>query len=115
MRRVHYVNSSFLVADRTCKALLRYCRALAVAGRSDVVEVPVITETGDVATAHLLIGPASEIFSVPVDAGVDDPRDDEVTAYLERETLRLQPARPAWGEEMTDVPDLDEYPDLQEP
>lgn len=44
MRRIHYVDSHVLTGDRTCKALLRYARALAVANLSDVVEIPVITE-----------------------------------------------------------------------
>lgn len=114
MRRIHYVNTSVLTGDRTGKALLRYARALAVADRSDVVEIPVVTETGSTARAHLLIGPASEIFSTPVPESPDAPEDEAVIAYLERETLRLQPARPAWGEEMTDVPDLDGWTDLQE-
>jgi hypothetical protein len=112
MRRVHYVNSHILTGDRTCKALLRYARALAVAGRSDVVQIPVVTEGGSKAYAHLLIGPASEIFSTPVSDSQDEPSDEDVIAYLERETLRLEPARPAWDAEMTDVPALDEVPDL---
>lgn len=108
MRRIHYVNSHILTGDRTCKALLRYCRALAVAGKSDVVQIPVITEGGGTVYAHLLIGPASEIFSTPVPDGADEPVDQQVIEYLEAETLRLQPARPAWNAEMTDVPDIGE-------
>lgn len=114
MRRIHYVNSYVLTGDRTCKALLRYARALAVANRSDVVQIPVVTEGGSRAYAHLLIGPASEIYSTPVPDSPDEPFDEDVIAYLERETLRLEPARPAWNQEMTDVPDLDEYSDLQD-
>lgn len=74
MRRIHYVNSHILTGDRTCKALLRYCRALAVAGKSDVVQIPVVTEGGGTVYAHLLIGPASEIFSTPVPDSVPTSR-----------------------------------------
>jgi hypothetical protein len=112
MRRVHYVNSSFLTGDRTSKALLRYARALALADRSDVVEIPVLSEGGEQVSAHLLVGPASELFSTPVPDERDEPADEDVIAYLERETLRLEPARPAWDAELTDAPGLDEVPDL---
>jgi hypothetical protein len=106
MRRIHYVDSHVLTGDRTCKALLRYARALAVANLADVVEIPVITEGGSKAYAHFLIGPASQIFSTPVPDSPDEPFDAEVVEKLEAETRRLQPTRPEWSEEMTDVPDL---------
>lgn len=106
MRRIHYVDSHILTGDRTCKALLRYARALAVANLSDVVEIPVITEGGSKAYAHFLIGPASQIFSTPVPDSPDEPFNAEVIERLEEQTRRLQPTRPEWSEEMTDVPDL---------
>lgn len=106
MRRIHYVDSHVLTGDRTCKALLRYARALAVANLSDVVEIPVITEGGSKAYAHFLIGPASQIFSTPVPDSPDEPFDAEVIEKLEAQTRRLQPTRPEWPEEMTDIPDL---------
>lgn len=107
MRYLHYAGGHMLLADMTCKAVLRYSRALAMAGQSDVITVPVITEGGSQASAHLLIGPASEFFSTPVENASDEPFDKEAIEHLERETLRLQPSRPVWGEEMLDIPDLD--------
>ncbi|WP_146244265.1 hypothetical protein [Curtobacterium sp. MCBD17_032] len=112
MRRVHYVNSHFLTGDRISKALLRYARALAVAERSDVVEIPVLSEGGTQVYAHVLIGPASEIYSTPVPDSREEPTDEDVIAHLERGTLRLEPARPSWDAEMALVPDVDEVPDL---
>jgi hypothetical protein len=107
MRRLYYSGSFMLVGDTTCKAVLRYARALAESGTSDVVSVPVVTEGGSRAYAHLLIGPASQIFSTPVENSQDEPVDDEVIRDLEEATLRLQPTRPAWPEEMFDIPNLD--------
>jgi len=107
MRRLHYAGSYVLVGDRTCKAVLRYSRALAEAGTSDVVSVPVITEGGSNAYAHLLIGPASQIFSTPVENSQGEPVDDEVIHDLEQATLRLQPTRPIWPNEMSDIAELD--------
>jgi hypothetical protein len=107
MRRLHYVGGYMLVGDTTCKAVLRYARALAQSGTSDVVSVPVVTEGGSRAYAHLLIGPASQIFSTPVENSTEEPEDAEVIRDLEEATLRLHPGRPSWPEEMFDIPDLD--------
>ena len=114
MRKLHYSSGTMLVADVTCKAVLRYARALADVGKSDVISVPVITEGGSSATAHLLIGPASQLWSTPVEnSHSEEPVDAETIAHIEQETRRMQPSRPAWNEEMTDLPDLDflTYPD----
>ena len=107
MRRLHYAGGQLLTADTTCKAVLRYARALAENDTSDVVSVPVVGEGGATVLAHLLIGPASQIFSTPVFVeGSRDPEDREVVAELEMRTRRLAPSTPAWPDEMTDVPDL---------
>jgi hypothetical protein len=96
-----------LIGDRTCKAVLRYARALAEADTADVVQVPVVTENGSRAYAHFLIGPASQIFSTPVPDSVDEPYDEEVIIKLEQATARLHPSRPSWPDEMTDVPNIE--------
>ncbi len=96
-----------LVDDRVCKAVLRYARALAMNDQSDVVTVPVLTDTGSRGFAHLLIGPASELFSTPVDNSPAEAYDPEVVRELERMTAELQPYKPAWDSEMRDIPDID--------
>lgn len=109
MRRLHYSNGTVLVSDLTCKALLRYARALADANKSDIVTIPVISDVGSQGSAHFLIGPSSQIFSTPVEHSQNEPVDRGAIAHLERETKRLQPARPTWASEMQDIPTLDEY------
>lgn len=107
MRRLFYTGGHVLVADQTCKALLRYARALARHGDSDVVTIPAISDTGSRGSAHLLIGPASQMWSVPVESGGDEPIDIDVIIDLEAKTEELQPQRPDWGDEMFDIPNLD--------
>ena len=107
MRRLYYSSGYILIDDRICKAVIRYARALALAEKSDVVTIPVITESGNRGDAHLLIGPASELFSTPVDDSADDAFDPEVVRDLERMTAELHEFRPAWETEMRDIPDLD--------
>jgi len=103
MRRLYYAGDSVLLADVTCKALIRYARALGEAGKSDIATVPVITDGGSHGIAHILIGPASQMFSTPVLDSSDEPVDSEVIFELERLTRLLLPSTPAWPVEMTDV------------
>jgi hypothetical protein len=108
MRKLYYSSGSMLVADITCKAVLRYARALADVGKSDIVTVPVVTEGGSNASAHLLIGPASQLWSIPVEnSHGDEPIDESAIAEIERETQRMQPTRPSWDDEMIDIVDVD--------
>jgi hypothetical protein len=108
MRKLHYSSGHILVGDGTCKAVLRYARALANAGKADVVSVPYLTEGGVRALAHLIIGPASQLYSTPVEDATDDPDDSAVIEKLEEATLLLEPSRPAWPQEMEDIPGLEE-------
>lgn len=107
MRRLFYAGGQILVDDRTCKAVLRYSRALAVAAQSDVVSVPIFVDGGGSAYAHLLLGPASQIYSVPVTGPENEPYDETMVAELEKRTHELHPSVPAWPDEMLDVPNLD--------
>jgi hypothetical protein len=92
--------------------MLRYARALSEASRTDVVTVPVITAGGSNAYAQFLIGPGSQFLSIPVENSSDEPFDAETVALLEDATARLQPDRPEWPTEMTDIADLtpDSFP-----
>lgn len=108
MRRLQYSSGFVLTGDRTCKAVLRYARALAEVGKSDIVMVPVVTDTGSHAYAHMLIGPASQIFSTSVENAVAEPEDADIIEDLEQRTMMLQPSRPAWPDEMTDVDSIDD-------
>lgn len=106
MRKIHYAGGTVITGDRTCKAVLRYARALADVGKSDVVMFPVVEDGGGVVYAHFLIGPASQLFSTPIENTPDDPVDLDLIRELEQKTAELQPARPQWTEEMSDVPDI---------
>jgi len=107
MRLLHYAGGDMLTADLTCKALLRYARALTNQQKSDVVSIPVIGMGGGMVIAHLLLGPSSQLYSTPVNSDVPDPTDVEIVADLEHRTRLLEPARPVWSSEMQDILDFD--------
>lgn len=67
MHRLHYTGESFFVADEVSEALMDYASALADAGASDVISIPIIDEAGLQTQAELLLGPASQIYSTNVE------------------------------------------------
>jgi hypothetical protein len=109
MRKLYYAGGQIIVSEQVCKAILRYARALAKAGAADVVVLPCFTEENRRGLAHILIGPSSQIMSVPtedIDTDLDDARMVEI---LESRTRNLDPERPEWGEDVVDVETLTNF------
>lgn len=110
MRRLHYANGYMITPDAVSNAVLRYARALADAHTSDIVTIPVLGEGGTVASAHLLIGPASQLYSTQVLDSIAEFTDPELVADLEQRTRHIQPPTVAWPDRMGDVEwNRDEY------
>ena len=107
MRKLHYSSGFVLTGDLLCKATLRYARSLARHEQADIVTIPVIDEIGNSGFAHLLIGPASQLFSTPFQSTMKDPEDQAAVDAMEKKTRELQPSRPVWSDEMQDIPNLD--------
>ena len=114
MKRI-MMGSEVLVTDaRVADLVLRYAGVLARSGSADTVSIPVVSESGAVQQAQLLIGPASQVILTEdgeggLDAGStledlqrriashggagmsddlleheDDPVDDDPEAYIVR-------------------------------
>ncbi|MET4156687.1 hypothetical protein [Agromyces sp. PvR057] len=103
MRRLHYANGYMIMPDAVCKAVLRYARALADAHTSDVVTIPVLGEAGAVTTAHVLLGPASQLYSTHIADSIGEFTDAALVADLEQRTRRIEPSTIAWPDEMSDI------------
>lgn len=96
MQRVFYSGGSFLTSDHIAEAVLDYAMALAKAPLADVVHVPIVDEqTSRQTVATILIGPASQLLSVPAEIdGLTDPIDTETVEELERRALLIGAPRP---------------------
>ena len=92
MMTLHYASGSVLVADDVCEALLEYARALSAVQSSDVLIVPVVSDSGEPATAEFLLGPASQLFAVPVVGATESARDQSVIDDITRRTQLIRPA-----------------------
>lgn len=103
MRKIYYSGGSVVVSDQVCKAILRYARALAQAHTADLVVFPAFTNENRRGMAHILVGPSSQLLSVPWDDVGVNLDDAGMVEILEARTVKLDPGRPAWGEDVMDV------------
>lgn len=109
MRKLYYAGGSIIISDQVCKAVLRYARALARTESADLVILPAFTEDFGKGVAHILIGPSSQILSVPTADLEIDLADAQMVEILESRTKELDPERPAWSDDIADVMDLDGF------
>jgi hypothetical protein len=73
------------------------------------VVTPCLTPKNQRGLAHILIGPASQLLSVPTDDIGVDLDDARLVELLESRTKSLDPTRPEWGEDIVDVVDSAPY------
>ncbi len=109
MRKLYYAGGSVIISDQVCKAILRYARALAKAETADLVILPAFTEDNRQGIAHILIGPSSQIMSVPTEEIDIDLGDARMVEILESRTQKLDPDRPEWGNDIVDVTDFTSF------
>lgn len=99
MKRVQYVDGSFLTADAVADGLLTLVATLGQRGAADVVHVPTVDDSGQIITQDLVVGPSSQIRSEPElsqfpdpDAAVTLEHFDEITRCSGIEIARPEPA-----------------------
>lgn len=95
MRKIVYAGSTFYTGDALAEALLDYARALARHGIADTIFVPGRTMQGETDEVELLLGPASQIVSEPVELVGEEIDDDELLSRLRTLTAQLAPHKPA--------------------
>lgn len=109
MFQLHFTGDTVLMSDDVCHALLRYARALADTHTSDIVSIPVVTDTGEVTIAEFLLGPASQLFATRVPGMAEKGTDAAVAADLAQRTGRLRPSKAA----ALEPPDADAFDDTE--
>ena len=109
MRRLFYAGGSIVISDQVCKAVLRYARALARNDSANVVTLPSFTEDFGRGISHILVGPTSQLLSVPTADLEVELTDAQIVEILEGRTKSLDPERPDWSDDITDIEDLTVY------
>jgi hypothetical protein len=106
LERISYAAGSILTGDRVAHAIVEYARALAKNGDSDSVRFPVLLASGDVGSAEMLIGPASQVLAVPEHTDHDEIIDEDFVEALGLKTQAIGMPRA-----VTESPDdLEGYP-----
>jgi hypothetical protein len=112
MQRIHYAGGDLLTGTDIADAVVDYAAALAGRRTAASIDIPVRTATGGVARAHLLIGPASQLVTEPVESEFDELTDDELVRRLRASATALSGTRPMMSpsavEDEIDDADTDE-------
>ncbi|MGY4857268.1 hypothetical protein [Cryobacterium sp. AP23] len=82
MKRVSYCGESFLTTDGAADALLALVVAFPGGHSSELLELPALNSDGDEMVVQLLVGPGSELVSVPEASTAGEPDTHATVAYL---------------------------------
>jgi len=89
MKSVSYAGLTFQTSDAVADALLQLAAALGVNEKAETVDIPVVSSEGKLTSVQLVLGPASQFISQPVESAFDDPDVPEVVAALQKRTRLL--------------------------
>jgi len=109
MKRVDYAGGSFVTTDAAAAALIAYATALGTHSRTDSIAVPCILPSGRTGFTTVLIGPSSEMMTVPIEIPEAELDDADVLALLASSLHDLAEPPPVEPSEQrsVDFPELD--------
>jgi hypothetical protein len=93
MKKLDYAGGEVLVSDALSHALVEFSAHIARAGGSDNLRIPVLTLDGVRGDAEVVVGPASQLLSLPTDAPDVDLDDAQIVADILSRTAALRPAK----------------------
>ena len=97
MQRIHYAGGVLLTGSDIADAIVDYAAALATGHNAASVDIPVRTADGGVGRAHLLVGPASQLVTEPVESEFEELVDEALVERLRSATTGLSSTRPLVG------------------
>ncbi|GAA1060203.1 hypothetical protein [Agromyces bracchium] len=98
MDRIHYAGGELLTGSAIADAIVDYAAALASRRSAASIDIPIRAGDGSTARAHLLIGPASQLLTEPVETDLDELVDEDLVSRLRAATTALSSIRPVVGE-----------------
>jgi len=97
MQRIHYAGGEVVTGTAIAKELMHLAEALAKHRTAESVEIPVRTASGALSRATLLVGPASQLVSEPLEADDGDELVDEHAVDELRRRVAAITSRPVVG------------------
>ncbi|QEV99600.1 hypothetical protein F6J84_05450 [Microbacterium caowuchunii] len=89
MKHIVYAEKPHLMGDDAADALMEYARALADAGRSDVVTLRALDEHGSLVDVTFLLTPSTPLLTRTTNSEIDGPDNAAVVEELGRLASRL--------------------------
>ncbi len=86
-----------LTGDDIAGAIVHYAEALSQRDTSAVIDVPVLDGHGDVVTANMLIGPASQLVVMPEESAHEELLAPEIVASFRDAMRKLGSPTPSLG------------------
>ncbi|WP_022884847.1 hypothetical protein [Glaciibacter superstes] len=113
MKRLSYAGESFLTADAVADEVVRLVAALGGGHGPEALEIPAVTPGGGTVLVQLVVGPASQLVSVPEQETLDEPETTDVVSRLRERVTVLRSARAvpvprAWTSDALGWDDLDQ-------
>jgi hypothetical protein len=90
MHEISYAGGTFVTSDEIAEVLIEYAAALANAERAESVDVPASGLASGEASLQLLVGPASQLMSAPIESTESVPGGDEFVADIRGRIDRLR-------------------------
>ncbi|AZS42784.1 hypothetical protein BWL13_00323 [Microbacterium oleivorans] len=88
MLELHYGDGYVVTTDAIADAVMRYAKTLAEHDGADLVAVPILTPEGP-AISSMLIGPSSQLFTMPHPGDAADVEDESALMDLLSRNDRL--------------------------
>lgn len=82
MKRISYCGDSFLTTDGAADALLALVVAFPGGHDHELLELPAVNSDGDEMVVQVVVGPGSELISVPEESTAGEPDTLATVAYL---------------------------------
>ncbi|MFC5931053.1 hypothetical protein [Cryobacterium melibiosiphilum] len=109
MKRIFHPGGSVVTGSDLADAVLLYAEALSNRRQVDVVDIPVVGDSGELLRAQFLIGSASQLVSVTSESFAPELVEPETTDFLRRkaQTGAMIPA--SWTREESASAQFDDF------
>ena len=89
MKHVTYSDKNLMVGDAAADALIAYATALAIARTADSVQINALGTEGEPVVATFLLDTGAPLMVETSPSTLDEPDNDEATAYMIQRTEQL--------------------------
>ncbi|TFC12249.1 hypothetical protein E3O19_13555 [Cryobacterium algoritolerans] len=110
MKRIFHPGGSVVTGSDLADAVMGYAESLSARSQVDVVDIPVLTDSGEPGRAQFLIGASSQLVSVTSESILRELVEAGTTADLRHRALvGMDAAMVGWTGDGLNSPQFDEF------